>query len=158
MIFLYNLQLCMCRSVVRWQRCYSHPTSSARTVSRSVSLLGTFFTFFVPCRRGMHLPVQEFADEAVSIDGDDSLKDRPRGSILSFRRMAHVAKHKKSVLVLHKGHCVVFLSGSFLILANSECSDTQRNCSKDKPPFPPFPPRNFEPPSDARRTVVSKSV
>lgn len=108
----------MCRSVVRWQRCYSHPTSSARTVSRSVSLLGTFFTFFVPCRRGMHLPVQEFADEAVSIDGDDSLKDRPRGSILSFRRMAHVAKHKKSVLVLHKGHCVVFLSGSFLQIQN----------------------------------------
>ena len=43
---------------------------------------------------------QEFADEAVSIDGDDSLKD--------------------------------------------------------KPPFPPFPPRNFEPPSDARKRVLGR--
>lgn len=43
---------------------------------------------------------EEFADEAVSIDGDDSLKD--------------------------------------------------------KPPFPPFPPRNFEPPSDARKRVLAK--
>jgi len=43
---------------------------------------------------------EEFADEAVSIDADDSLKD--------------------------------------------------------KPPFPPFPPRNFEPPSDARKRILAK--
>ncbi|CAJ1328120.1 unnamed protein product [Effrenium voratum] len=30
------------------------------------------------------------------------------------------------------------------------------NSHKDRPPFPPFPPRNFEPPSDARKRVLAK--
>ncbi|CAE7406197.1 unnamed protein product, partial [Symbiodinium pilosum] len=47
-----------------------------------------------------NLLTEEFADEAVSIDGDDSMKD--------------------------------------------------------KPPFPPFPPRNFVPPSDARKRILAK--